>query len=138
MANENAAIKKILIVEDDSFISDMYKAKLEYLGYDIKIAENGKVGLELAASFNPNLILLDIVMPEKDGFELLSDLKKDEKLKNLPVILLTNLGRREDIEKGFKMGANDYIIKAHFTPQEVVDKVSKILKNQKNSSNTKE
>lgn len=131
MANENAAIKKILIVEDDSFISDMYKAKLEYLGYDIKIAENGKVGFELAASFNPDLILLDIVMPEKDGFELLSDLKKDEKLKDLPVILLTNLGRREDIEKGFKMGANDYIIKAHFTPQEVVEKVNKILKEKK-------
>lgn len=131
MANENALIKKILIVEDDSFISDMYKAKLEYLGYDIKIAENGKVGLELATSFNPDLILLDIVMPEKDGFELLSDLKKDEKLKDLPVILLTNLGRREDIEKGFKMGANDYIIKAHFTPQEVVEKVNKILKEKK-------
>jgi len=128
MANENPTSKKILIVEDDSFISDMYKAKLEYLGYNIKIAENGKVGLELAASFNPDLILLDIVMPEKDGFELLADLKKDEKLKDLPVILLTNLGRREDIEKGFKMGANDYIIKAHFTPQEVVDKVSKVLK----------
>lgn len=131
MANENAAIKKILIVEDDSFISDMYKAKLEYLGYNIKIAENGKVGFELATSFNPDLILLDIVMPEKDGFELLSDLKKDEKLKDLPVILLTNLGRREDIEKGFKMGANDYIIKAHFTPQEVVEKVNKILKEKK-------
>lgn len=128
---EKTTNKKILIIEDDSFISEMYKAKLEHLEYEIKVAENGKVGLEAVKIFKPDLILLDIVMPEKDGFETLHDLKKDKNFKNIPVILLTNLGRREDIEKGFKMGANDYIIKAHFTPQEVVNKVSNILKQTK-------
>ncbi len=130
---EKTKAKKILLVEDDSFISDMYKAKLEYLGYDIETAENGKIGMEKAVSFAPDLILLDIVMPERDGFELLADLKKDEKLKDLPIILLTNLGRREDIEKGFKMGASDYIIKAHFTPQEVVEKINNVLKNKQSA-----
>lgn len=119
--------KKILIVEDDTFISDMYKAKLESLDYNIKVAENGRVGMEILKEFHPDLILLDIVMPEKDGFEILTDLKNDKVLKDIPVILLTNLGRREDVEKGFKLGAKDYIIKAHFTPQEVVEKVSKAL-----------
>ncbi len=118
---------KVLIVEDDPFISDMYLTKLKGEGFDVKHAENGKDGLSMAAEFSPQLILLDVVMPKMDGFEALKALKKDAKLKDVPVILLTNLGQKDDVEKGMKLGAVDYVVKAHFTPSEVVTKVKETL-----------
>jgi DNA-binding response OmpR family regulator len=119
--------KKILLVEDDPFISEMYIMKFEKAGYDCEFASTGKDGLEKARSWKPDLVLLDILIPEMDGFEVLSTLKKDTATSHIPVIMLTNLGQKEDIEKGKSLGAAAYIIKAHFTPQEVADKVKSVL-----------
>lgn len=118
----------ILLVEDDSFISGMYYTKLTSLGFQVEVAEDGQAAWErLQKDPLPELLLLDIVLPKKDGFEILESLRKDKRTASLPVILLTNLGQKPDVERGIKLGANDYIIKAHFTPTEVVDKITKIL-----------
>lgn len=115
--------KNILIVEDDPFISDMYASKLRAEDFNVLVAENGKVALDAMKTFSPHIILLDVVMPHLDGFEMLKLLKKDEKTADIPVILLTNLGQKDDVEQGLALGASDYIVKAHFTPTEVIEKV---------------
>jgi len=118
----------IILVEDDSFISSMYQTKLTSLGYQVEIIDDGEAAWDrLRKDPLPDLILLDVVLPKRDGFEILEDLKKDKKTKDVPVILLTNLGQKPDVERGLKLGANDYIIKAHFTPTEVIEKISKLL-----------
>ncbi len=118
----------ILLIEDDSFISGMYNTKLVSLGFKVEIAEDGDVAWEkLQQDPLPDLVLLDVVLPKKDGFEILEALRGAERTKKLPIILLTNLGQKPDVERGIKLGANDYIIKAHFTPTEVVDKITNIL-----------
>jgi DNA-binding response OmpR family regulator len=75
----------------------------------------------------PDLVLLDVVLPKKDGFEILEALRREERTKKLPIILLTNLGQKPDVERGVSLGADDYIIKAHFTPSEVVEKIKQVL-----------
>ena len=118
----------VLLIEDDSFISGMYQMKLTNASYQVEIKEDGATGWErLQQDPIPDLLLLDIVLPKKDGFEILEDIRKDERLKNLPVILLTNLGQRPDVERGVKLGADDYIIKAHYTPTEVIEKIGKVM-----------
>jgi len=107
---------------------NMYIAKFKKEGYEATKAENGKIGLEKAKKIKPNIILLDIMMPEIDGFMVLKNLKSDIDTKNTPVIMLTNLGQEEDIEKGKNLGAIDYLVKANLTPKQVVDKVKEILK----------
>lgn len=124
-------MSKILIVEDDTFISRMYEAKLNNLGYDVKIAENGQDGLQIVKEWLPDLILLDLILPILDGFEVLKELKADINFKNIPIIILSNLDQKENIEKGISLGADDYIIKAQFTPSEVVEKIEKCLKSKK-------
>lgn len=120
--------KTILLVEDDPFLSDMYVTKFTESGYDIKPAMDGQQGLELLnGGFRPDMALLDIVMPKMDGIELLTAVKKDEKLKDIPVVLLTNLGQESDIQRGMELGALDYLVKAHFTPSEVVKKVEALF-----------
>ncbi len=118
---------KILLIEDDSFLLSMYTAKFELENFEVYAAGDGEKGLKLAESKPLDIILLDIILPKVDGFEVLQKLKFDEKLKKIPVILLTNLSQKNDIERGMSMGANDYLIKAHFTPAEVVEKVKKVL-----------
>ncbi len=118
---------KILIIDDDPFILDMYALKFKNDGFTVEAAHDGKTGLEKIKEFSPDVVLLDVVMPAMDGFEVLEALKK-EKLAALPkIILLTNLGQKENIERGLALGAIDYLIKAHFTPSEVVKKVKEIL-----------
>ncbi len=120
--------RSILLVEDDSFISGMYYTKLVSLGHEVKVSEDGEIAWEqLQKDPLPDLLLLDVVLPKKDGFEILEGLRKDERTKKLPIILLTNLGQKPDVERGIKLGADDYIIKAHYTPTEVVDKITKLL-----------
>ena len=121
-------MKKILIIEDDSFLSEMYSTKLIQEGFETEIAINGKQGMDKIKNIKPDLILLDIVLPKMDGFEILESVKKDSKLKNIPIVLLTNLGQKNEIEKGLLLGADEYIIKAHFTPTAVVTKIKEILK----------
>ena len=124
MENENS---HILIIEDDAFLSNIYKTKFEFEGFKVSTAENGQIGLNDARKKKPDLILLDILMPVMDGFTFLEEYKKDKAIKEIPVILLTNLGQKDDVQKGLELGAKDYIIKAHFKPSEVVEKVRKVL-----------
>ncbi len=121
------AKKKIFLVEDDLFLSDMYRTKFSLSGYDMPHAEDGETAMRMIKEAKPDLVLLDIVLPKKSGFDVLKDLKADPELAKTPVILLTNLSQKDDVDRGFKLGATDYIIKAHFTPAEVVAKVEKVL-----------
>lgn len=118
---------KVLIVDDDAFLSGIYATKLELEGFEVASARDGEEGLKLAAKDKPDLILLDVLMPKLDGFEVLKRLKADDAVKDIPVIMLTNLGQKEDIEKGMRDGAVDYLIKAHFVPAEAVEKIKKVL-----------
>jgi DNA-binding response OmpR family regulator len=119
---------KVLIVEDDPFLLKMYAEKFEIENFSVFIAEDGKKGLKIAAKEIPDIILLDIILPEMSGFDVLKELKANDGTKRIPVILLTNLSQRDDINKGLSLGANDYLIKAHFMPSEVVEKVKALLK----------
>lgn len=119
----------ILLIEDDAFISSMYQTKLSMLGYTVRVAADGEAGWQaLQETQKPDLVLLDVVLPKKDGFEILTELRRDPVLKDLPVLLLTNLGQKPDVQRGLDLGADDYVIKAHFTPSEVVEKIEKVLK----------
>jgi DNA-binding response OmpR family regulator len=117
---------KILIVEDDPFISDIYSVELENKGYEVVLAVDGEEAMQKINSGAFSLVLLDILMPKKDGFSVLNEIKANPNLKT-PVIVLSNLGRKEDISKALDMGASDYIIKTQYTPQEVVDKIESVL-----------
>jgi DNA-binding response OmpR family regulator len=119
--------RDIMLIEDDGFISGMYQTKLSMLGFEVRVAVDGLTGWEELQKKRPDLLLLDIVLPKKDGFEILSDIRKHPDLKDLPVIVLTNLGQKSDVERGLELGADDYVIKAHFTPTEVVEKIERIL-----------
>lgn len=118
----------ILLVEDDTFISGMYQTKLKNAGYDVELMTDGEMAWNrIQQDPLPAIILLDVILPKKDGFEILEDLRKQDRTKNLHVILLTNLGQKPDVERGIKLGADDYIIKAHHTPSEVMERVEKVL-----------
>lgn len=119
--------KKILIVEDDQFLRELITQKLLKEGYDIVEAIDGEKGLKSVKEEKPDLILLDLILPGIDGFEVLAKVKEDLNLSQIPVIILSNLGQRDDIERGLKMGAVDYLIKAHFTPGEIIAKIKGIL-----------
>jgi len=118
---------KILLIEDDPFLLSMYSTKFEAEGFAVLSAENGEKGLALALSERADIILLDILMPKMNGFEVLEKLKSAQSTMNIPVILLTNLNQKDEIEKGMALGAVDYMIKAHFMPSEVVAKIRKVL-----------
>lgn len=120
--------KKILVVEDDSMISTMYKTKLEQSGYQVLVAADGAAALEMAVDHKPDLIFLDIILPQLDGFSVLQELRANPKFKELPIILLTNLGTSEDKDKGNQFGATDYLVKANLTPREVNETADKYLK----------
>ncbi len=122
---------KILLVEDDPFLLSMYATKFEMEGFVVVLAEDGEKGLKLAGKEKPSIILLDVLLPKMDGFEVLKALKADKATKDIPVILLTNLSQRDDVEQGQALGAVDYLIKAHFMPSEVVEKIKKVLGDKK-------
>jgi len=120
--------KKILLVEDDKMISSMYQTKLELEGYSVLVAENGAQAINLALAEKPDLILLDIILPQLDGFSVLRQLRSTDITRNTPIIMLTNLGTDEDKDKGKKYGATDYLVKASFTPTQVSEKIREYLK----------
>lgn len=128
-------MSKILIIEDDTFLSEMYATRLAQADLEVESAGDGQEGLSKMESWQPDLVLLDIVMPKQDGFEVLKKVKENDDLKNIPIILLTNLGQKNDVEKGLDLGADAYIIKAHFTPAAVVAKVKEILEKKKGLQN---
>jgi len=118
---------KILLIEDDSFLLSMYTTKFELENFQVVTAEDGKKGIESANKEAPDIILLDIILPKMNGFEVLKELKASKVTNKIPVILLTNLSQKSEVEQGLSLGAQDYLIKAHFMPSEVVDKIKKIL-----------
>jgi CheY-like chemotaxis protein len=121
---------KILLVEDDTILVEMYQAKFELEGHQVQVATNGEECLAILKEFLPELILLDILMPKLNGFHVLKEIKKQPDLRQIPVILLTNLGQAEvdmNQELAKALGVNDYLIKSHHTPDEVVSKVVKVL-----------
>jgi CheY-like chemotaxis protein len=118
---------KILLVEDDSFLASMFAAKFEMEGFTVLHAADGEQGLKMAEKNVPSIILLDILMPKLDGFEVLRRLKLDPHLVHIPVVMLSNLGRKEDVERALQDGAVDFLIKAHFVPGDAVKKIKKIL-----------
>lgn len=119
--------KHIFLVEDDTFLSDIYQKKFAMEGFKISAVDNGEKALSEIKKKKPDVILLDVLLPKLDGFSVLQKLKEDDEVKGIPVILLTNLGQKDDVDKGLKMGAADYLIKVHFKPSEVVEKVKKVL-----------
>lgn len=117
----------VLIVEDDKFLRELLVRKVESAGFVTSIAVDGKEALKKIKEELPRLVLLDLVLPGIDGFEVLRQVKEDPQTSKVSVIILSNLGQREDVERGLKLGADDYLIKAHFTPDEIIQKIQKLL-----------
>lgn len=118
---------KIAIIEDESTIAQMYRMKFESEGFIVEVASNGKDGVDMIAKHTPDIILLDIQMPEMNGAEALRHIRKIEGGHNIPVIVLTNLGQQESPKELSELGIEDYIVKADLTPRQVVEKVKKII-----------
>ncbi len=118
---------KILIVEDDKFLRELIAKKLIKEGYEVEEAIDGEDGVRKAKKIMPDLILLDLILPGIDGFEVLQRIKEDQKTALIPVVILSNLGQKDEIEKGLNLGAVDFLIKAHFTPEEIVEKIKLVL-----------
>ena len=119
--------KKILFIEDEPNLQRAVGGILEKEGYEVKNALDGELGLSEAKKEKPDLILLDLILPKKDGFEVLTELKQDEEVKNIPVIVLTNLESSADIEKALELGATTYLVKADYSLDEIIEKVKKSL-----------
>ncbi len=118
---------KILIIEDDQAISQMYRIKFESEGYSVETAENGKLGLALAETMKPDIILLDLMMPEMTGDEMLKKLRATTWGKTIKVVILTNMGEAEITENVLELGVDGFIVKAQYTPTQVVEKLKQIL-----------
>jgi DNA-binding response OmpR family regulator len=118
---------KILIIEDDQLLRKIISRKLKKEKYKVTEATDGEEGLRLAQLKNPDLILLDLILPEIDGFEVLARLKKNPDVFKIPVIILSNLGDEEKVEAGLKLGAVDYLIKAQLNPGDIINKIKKVL-----------
>jgi len=120
-------MKKILIAEDDAALATAYHLKMTKSDFEVKIVRDGDELLNSVVGFMPDLILLDLVMPKKDGFTVLTTLKADEHLKNIPVIIASNLGQKEEIDKGMALGANDFIVKSDISLTDVINKINAVL-----------
>lgn len=120
--------KSLLVVEDDKFLRDLLVRKLEREGFDVQTAIDGNEGLDKISRMNPDLVLLDLILPGIDGFEVLERLRERSAGGTLPpVLILSNLGQKDDVERGMALGARDYMVKAHFTPSDIVVKIHEIL-----------
>jgi DNA-binding response OmpR family regulator len=118
---------KIAIIEDDSVISQMYRMKFEAEGYDVQMAANGRLGIELVEKMRPDIILLDIRMPEMDGTQALTEIRKHDWGKHIPVLVLTNVGEEEAPAELKNLNIHSYIVKAELTPRQVTEKVKEAL-----------
>ena len=121
-------LTKITIIEDEEILLNVLRKKLQYEGYEVDVARDGQEGLEKIKENPPNLILLDILMPRVDGYEVLEKISKDDTLKKIPVIIISNSGQPVEIDKALNLGAKDYLVKANFLPEEVIEKVNACLK----------
>ncbi|RLC38807.1 response regulator [Candidatus Falkowbacteria bacterium] len=120
---------KVLLVEDDAFLREICSKKLTKEGYTVYEAIDGEEALAGLEEIKPDIVLLDIILPAIDGFQILSQIRnsKNKSVINIPVIMLSNLGQEDDIKKAMDMGADDYLVKAHFTTEEIVGKIKKVL-----------
>jgi len=118
-------MKKLIIIEDEETLLNLLEKKLNQEGYEVDIARDGKEGLEKIRRNKPDLILLDIVMSKMGGFEVMETLRKDEELKKIPIIIISNSGQPVELDRAKELGVVDWLIKTDFDPQEVVDKVKK-------------
>lgn len=118
--------QKVVVVEDDPMISNLVKLKMEKSGYEVVVGENGRLGLELIGQHLPDLVILDVMMPIMDGFEVLRRIRADERTRDIPVIMLTARGMEDDILKGFESGAVDYLTKP-FSISELAARAGRIL-----------
>ncbi|HOK35208.1 MAG TPA: response regulator [Candidatus Pacearchaeota archaeon] len=119
---------KILIVEDDKFLRELLQAKLiKEEDFSVSVAEDGEQGLKKVQEEGPDLVLLDLILPGMDGFEVLKKIKENPAIADTKVIVLSNLGQKEDVERAMKLGATDYMVKAHFTLDEIIEKARKVL-----------
>jgi DNA-binding response OmpR family regulator len=123
----NKSMTKIAIIEDDAVISQMYRMKFEADGFEVQLANNGKRGVALVENFAPDMILMDLQMPEMSGAEALAEIRKHDWGKNIPVIILTNLGQEESPKEIKDLGIHSYIVKAELTPRQVVGRVKEAL-----------
>ncbi|MFA5742443.1 MAG: response regulator [Candidatus Paceibacterota bacterium] len=119
---------KILLVEDDRFLRELMSQKILKMGNDLVVAVDGEEGVSKTKEEKPEIVLLDLMLPGIDGFGVLSQIKADPETAGIPVIILSNLGQKEDIDRALKLGAVDFLVKAHFTPQEIIDKIEQYLK----------
>lgn len=120
--------KKVFIIDDDEFLLDMYAVKFRESGFEIEVASSGTDALKkIKDGWAPDVVLLDLVMPGMDGFEFLKNVKSGNLIPRAVIIILTNLGQKEDVERGMSLGVKDYVIKANHTPSEVVGKVRMAL-----------
>ena len=117
----------ILLAEPDEFLADIYKKNLALEGFEVLVVAGRERILKIAETKKPSLIVMEIILRDADGFSVLEELKSNKNTKNIPVIFLTKLGGREELSKGMSLGAVGFIIKQHFRPSELVDKIKKIL-----------
>lgn len=119
--------KKITIIEDEEIILDLLQKKLIQEGYDVSVARNGEEGIETLKEIKPDLLLLDIIMPKKSGFQVMEEMNQDAELKKISIIVISNSGQPVELDKAQKLGAKDWLIKTNFDPHEVVEKVIKLI-----------
>ncbi len=119
--------ENILIIEDDKFLRELISRKLVSEGFKIEEAIDGEEGLKKLQEIKPDLILLDLILPGLDGYEVLARVKDNPSTSAVPVLILSNLGQKDEVEKGLKLGAIDFLVKAHFTPEEIVDKIKEVF-----------
>ncbi len=120
-------MKTILFIEDESAIQKTFSEVFSQEGYKVVSAIDGETGLRLAKTINPDLILLDLVLPKMHGFDVLKNLKADEKTKDIPVIILTNLEDVKDVDRALELGATTYLVKAQYSLNDLVEKIKKTL-----------
>jgi DNA-binding response OmpR family regulator len=121
-------MKKILIVEDDKFLRELIAKKIVAEGYVAAEAKDGEEGLKKIEEEKPDLVLLDLVLPGMTGFDILEAANANHLLSEIPIVVLSNLGQRDDVDRAINLGAKDFLIKAHFTPQEIIAKIKNVLK----------
>jgi len=121
-------MKKILLVEDEAALQKSLGGTLRNEGFEVLSALDGEIGERLAKTEHPDLIILDLVLPNKDGLEVFGALKDDKETQDIPVIILTNQEKIENVEKVLEMGAKTYLVKANYTLQEIVEKISQVLR----------
>jgi len=120
-------MKTILIIEDEKLLADLLYKKLTALNYRVYVAEDGEAGYGAIQEIKPDLVLLDMMLPKKEGMEVLEDIRSNPSIASTPVIVISNSGQPVEVERAKELGAVDWLVKANFDPQEVIDKVQQYI-----------